>query len=109
HFAADPIVAEEEAGELREDAAANLRSKVRDYVQRVRPEISERQILDAIDRGSHPGGAAGRFWTLDPIDGTKGFLRNEQYAVALALIVDGRVTVSALACPNLPLDASAGP
>src|SRR5205823_1493046 len=42
-----------------------------------------------------------RFWTLDPIDGTKGFLRGEQYAVALALIVEGQVVVAALACPNL--------
>ena len=42
-----------------------------------------------------------RFWTLDPIDGTKGFLRGEQYAVALALIVGGEVVVAALACPQL--------
>ena len=42
-----------------------------------------------------------RFWTLDPIDGTKGFLRGEQYAVALALIVGGEVVVAALACPSL--------
>ena len=50
-----------------------------------------------------------RFWTLDPIDGTKGFLRGEQYAVALALIVDGQVAVAALACPNLPITAGAEP
>ena len=49
-----------------------------------------------------------RFWTLDPIDGTKGFLRGEQYAVALALIVGGEVTVAALACPNLRIRASRG-
>jgi 3'(2'), 5'-bisphosphate nucleotidase len=38
---------------------------------------------------------------LDPIDGTKGFLRGDQYAVALALIVDGVVQVGVLGCPNL--------
>src|SRR5271165_897737 len=47
-----------------------------------------------------------RFWTIDPIDGTKGFLRNEQYAVALALIVEGQVVVAALSCPNLPIDSA---
>ena len=47
--------------------------------------------------------ASGR---LDPIDGTKGFLRGEQYAVALALIVGGEVAVAALACPNLHFRAS---
>ena len=43
--------------------------------------------VDWIDRGgaSH---YRDRFWTLDPIDGTKGFLRGEQYAVALALVVE---------------------
>ena len=46
------------------------------------------QVCRWIDHG---GGSqySERFWTLDPIDGTKGFLRGEQYAVALALIVDG--------------------
>jgi 3'(2'), 5'-bisphosphate nucleotidase len=43
-----------------------------------------------------------RFWTLDPIDGTLGFLRREQYAVCLALVVDGDVAVGVLGCPNLP-------
>ena len=45
-------------------------------------------------------------WTLDPIDGTKGFLRGEQYAVCLALLVDAKVQVGIMGCPNLPLDAS---
>ena len=43
-------------------------------------------------------------WVLDPIDGTKGFLRGEQYAVALALIENGRVVLGVLGCPNFPLD-----
>ena len=41
-------------------------------------------------------------WTLDPIDGTKGFLRGEQFAVCLALIVDGNVQLGVIGCPNLP-------
>jgi 3'(2'), 5'-bisphosphate nucleotidase len=38
---------------------------------------------------------------LDPIDGTKGFLRGNQYAVALALIENGQVQIGVLGCPNL--------
>src|SRR5207244_1190431 len=53
--------------------------------------------------GTHGGGASARFWTLDPIDGTKGFLRNDQYAVALALVENGTVVLGVLGCPNLPL------
>ena len=52
-----------------------------------------------IDRGGRESGH--RFWTLDPIDGTKGFLRGDQYVVALALVVKGEVQIGALACPNL--------
>lgn len=44
------------------------------------------------------------FWTQDPIDGTKGFLRKEQYCIALGLLEDGQPTVAVLACPNLPFD-----
>lgn len=43
-------------------------------------------------------------WTLDPIDGTKGFLRGGQYAVCLALLVDSQVELSVIGCPNLPVD-----
>ena len=43
-------------------------------------------------------------WTLDPIDGTKGFLRGEQYAVCLALVIDARVELGVIGCPNLPSD-----
>ena len=65
-----------------------------------RANIRSDEICSWIDHG----GAVHyreRFWTLDPIDGTKGFLRGEQYAVALALIEGGEVVVAALACPNL--------
>lgn len=41
-------------------------------------------------------------WTLDPIDGTKGFLRGEQYAVCLSLIIDSKVQLGVIGCPNLP-------
>ena len=43
-------------------------------------------------------------WCLDPIDGTKGFLRGGQYAVCLALLVAGKVQLGVIACPNLPVD-----
>jgi 3'(2'), 5'-bisphosphate nucleotidase len=44
-------------------------------------------------------------WVVDPIDGTKGFLRGDQFAVAVALLVDGQPVVGALACPVMPFGA----
>jgi 3'(2'), 5'-bisphosphate nucleotidase len=98
------LVGEEDAAALRADNQFELRRKVVDHVQRLLGDESEAVILDAIDHGGHKGGGTGQHWTLDPIDGTKGFLRNDQYAVALALIEEGEVVLGVLGCPNLPLN-----
>ena len=62
----------------------------------------------ALDACDDPAGPDRRWWTLDPVDGTKGFLRNEQYAVALALVEDGEVVLAAMGCPNLPYRGEPG-
>jgi 3'(2'), 5'-bisphosphate nucleotidase len=54
-----------------------------------------------IDHGN--GEIQTRYWTIDPIDGTKGFLRGDQYAVAVALVEDGDLRLGLLACPAMPL------
>jgi len=100
-----PMVGEEDAAELRDPANAALTAKVVSNVNEIIPDLGEAQILDLIDHGTYEGGGRGRHWTLDPIDGTKGFLRLDQYAVALALIEDGEVVLGVLGCPNLPHDA----
>ena len=104
-FPDDPVVAEEDATALRGEEHAAIRRRVVESVIAEAPHLDEHAVPAAIDRGRHEGGM-GRFWTLDPIDGTKGFIRGDQYAVALALIEDGRVVLGVLGCPNLPLDAS---
>jgi 3'(2'), 5'-bisphosphate nucleotidase len=101
-----PMVGEEDATALREADNAELRDKVVASVQAVLPSLSAEGVLAAIDRGTYGGGPTGQHWVLDPIDGTKGFLRLDQYAVALALIEDGQVVLGVLGCPNLPVDVS---
>ncbi|MDQ8185349.1 3'(2'),5'-bisphosphate nucleotidase [Pelagicoccus sp. SDUM812002] len=103
-FPSDPAVGEEDSSDLRKEENGELFARVVEYAQKIDSSLDSDSVLAAIDRGSHGGGAAGRFWTLDPIDGTKGFLRGEQYAVALALIEDGEVVLGVLGCPNLPVD-----
>jgi 3'(2'), 5'-bisphosphate nucleotidase len=101
-----PLVAEEDAAAMREPGAAALRGAVLEATRLAWPDALEDQMLDAIDRGrAEPHG--GPFWTLDPIDGTKGFLRGQQYAVSLALIEGGRPMLGVMACPNLPADRGA--
>ena len=103
-FTDDPIVGEEDAAELREAEARATREQVVAHVQSIHANATEAEVLDWIDLGgTGEGGREGRFWTLDPIDGTKGFLRGQQYAIALALIEDGKVVLGVLGCPNLPM------
>jgi len=105
-FPDTPLVGEEDADELRKPENTALKDKVLAGVASIDPGLSEEAVLAAIDRGTHAGGPSGRFWCLDPIDGTKGFLRLDQYAVALGLIENGEVVAGVLGCPNLPHDAS---
>ncbi len=42
-----------------------------------------------------------RWWTVDPIDGTKGFRSSRHYALCLALVESGKATVGVLSCPTL--------
>lgn len=101
HFGDDDIVGEEDSASLQQPENATQLAQVSQYVQTFYPQASTATICEWIDAGN--GGVNKRFWTLDPIDGTKGFLRNDQYAIALALIEDNQVKVSALACPALPV------
>jgi 3'(2'), 5'-bisphosphate nucleotidase len=96
------MVGEEDAADLRDAGRTSLRDGVLDLVRRQRgSSVDLDTVLDWIAVGSADGSAE-RYWTLDPIDGTKGFLRGDQYAIALALIEHGEVVLGVLGCPNLP-------
>jgi 3'(2'), 5'-bisphosphate nucleotidase len=101
-FPCDPVVGEEDSADLRQPANATKLAQILDYVRRWHPKATAAQVCEWIDAGN--GQIGPRFWTLDPIDGTKGFLRDDQYAIALALIEGGEVQVGALACPALPFN-----
>lgn len=101
------LVGEEHSEFLRDEDHAAHRDAVLAAVREVFPDLTQDQLLDAIDLGAGDTHHAG-FWTLDPVDGTKGFLRGQQYAISLAYIESGRPVVGVLGCPNLPLDFGRG-
>ena len=103
-FPDDPIVGEEDAAALRQPEMAENLTKVTNYVKEQLPDATSEDVTGWIDRGN--GKVSARYWTLDPIDGTKGFLRQDQYAVALALVEDGEVKVGVLGCPAMPVENS---
>lgn len=104
-FPDDVLVGEESGDSLRgEENAAALDAAV-NFLLPYTPAAAPSTVCDWIDRGNAEPGRS--FWTLDPVDGTKGFLRGDQYAIALALIEDGVVQLGVLGCPSLDANGAA--
>jgi len=99
HLSAESLVGEESSGMLADPANRAIAEQTRHYVSEVVPGAATDQVLEWIDRGNAEPGDT--FWTLDPLDGTLGFLRGDQYAVALGFIQGGVVQIGVLGCPNL--------
>ncbi len=98
-----PVLAEEGTDLLRRgEHRATLEAVVRQVQDVLDRRVDPEDALRWIDHGRTADGTEGRFWTVDPIDGTKGFLRGDQYAVALALVEAGRPVLALLGCPNWP-------
>ena len=101
-FPTIPLIAEEDSAALRSDDNQDC---LREVVQLLQDELQDSSLsADTVCQWIDHGGASeysDLFWTLDPIDGTKGFLRGEQYAIALALVREGEPVCATLACPNM--------
>ncbi|XP_015065952.1 putative PAP-specific phosphatase, mitochondrial [Solanum pennellii] len=105
-FPSIPLVAEEDSSFLR---STNLVGAVVDVVANkatFRDEVTEDSVLKAIDRGGKDaynfGPNPATYWVLDPIDGTRGFVKGVEalYVVALALVVEGQIVLGVMGCPN---------
>lgn len=93
------LVGEENSRALQTLEQREILEKITDFVRRVIPGVTPDQVCAYIDRGDELPGD--QYWTLDPIDGTKGFLRDAQYATALAFVNQGAVELGVLGCPAL--------
>ncbi|GMH05387.1 hypothetical protein Nepgr_007227 [Nepenthes gracilis] len=106
-FPSIPLVAEEDSAFLRSN---NLVDPVVEAVINTSSlgssQLTDIEVLEAIDRGGKRaltfGAKPATYWVLDPIDGTRGFLRGGTalYVVGLALIVKGEIVLGVMGCPN---------
>lgn len=101
------LVGEESSSFLRQEEHRPHLDATLAAVQQLWPEWTEDDLLRAIDMGRGDARHAA-FWTLDPIDGTRGFLRGQQYAVSLAYIDAGEPIIGVMGCPALARDFGAG-
>ena len=100
-FPGDKFIAEEDSSAIKRDLA--VRSAVIDALSAAtQSPWSEQRLYDTVDLGGFSQRAS-RVWVLDPVDGTKGFMRGQHYCIALALLVDGKPQLSVMGCPNVNL------
>ncbi|XP_073004903.1 putative 3'(2'),5'-bisphosphate nucleotidase, mitochondrial [Typha latifolia] len=113
-FPSIPFVAEEDSGFLRSGDKDNnsnvlvnaVYSAIVDKVNNGDEPLTSDDVLEAIDRGGKDAvsfdSKPATYWVLDPIDGTRGFLKgsNALYVVGLALIVKGEIALGVMGCPN---------
>ncbi|KAJ6829337.1 putative PAP-specific phosphatase, mitochondrial isoform X4 [Iris pallida] len=119
-FPSVPLVAEEDSAFLRSSCRGSpnnegyvgnflvdsVVSAVADRASSCDGTLSSDDVLEAIDRGGKDavsfGSMPATYWVLDPIDGTRGFLKGDYalYVVGLALVVNGRIALGVMGCPN---------
>lgn len=105
-FPSIPLVAEEDSDFVRSNNLVDsVVSVVTDKASSNDKPLTNADVLEAIDRGKNAivyGTRPATYWVLDPIDGTKGFLKGSEalYVVGLALVVEGDIVLGVMGCPN---------
>ena len=96
------MVSEESSDSLTGDVLDQARNHLKNHSL----DLSPSDAVALLDFGQEPGEYT---WVLDPIDGTKGYIRGAQFAIALALIHKGEVVLGVMGCPRheLPDDIGA--
>ena len=105
------IMAEESLDEVDRLGGDALVERVVRALQDAGLALSRDEVRDTLAAGIDAGGADGECWALDPLDGTKGYLRGGQFAIAVGLLRDGVPVAGAVAAPRLAAhgtDAGAG-
>lgn len=104
-FPSDAVMAEEGSADLGSAGDAAVAGVVAAVSEAIGTAATAEEVFGWID---HRGAPGRRLWAVDPIDGTKGFLRGEQFAVAAGLVEDGVPVFGVLGCPRLELSGMHG-
>lgn len=105
-FPDDAFIGEEDTAEEDREFLQDVLTLVEQYTDE---EYTIDQLSEIVNLGNSEGSVNGvkkRHWVLDPIDGTKGFIRGDQFAVCLSLLNEqGEVIMGVIGCPNLSLSS----
>jgi 3'(2'), 5'-bisphosphate nucleotidase len=106
-YPADGVIAEESATQFMELVSDADRAQVTALVGDVIGEaITEAHIARWLDHGRERDAA--RQWLIDPVDGTKGYIANRRYSIAIGAVERGTVKAGVLATPGYPTAQGTG-
>jgi len=107
HFPDDGIIAEEDSAHFFELVSPEQQALIAELLSDVLGEaVRIADIAHWLDYGQNR--VCSRMWTVDPIDGTRGYVSGRRYSVAIGLLVDHQPTAGLLACAEYPNDAGHG-
>lgn len=98
NFPDDAVLSEERSEEFMLLLTDHQRALVQQFItDALGGYIFEEQVCAWLDFGKQK--QAERTWVVDPMDGTKGFLRHQHYCVAIGLLIDDQPVMGVLASP----------
>lgn len=107
HFPHDTIVAEESSAQFLNGLQPEQRHRVVLLVSEALGEaVTEADLVRWMDYGREHSST--HKWVIDPIDGTKGFLGQRRYTIAIGLLEDHRPIAGALGSPGYPSSSGMG-
>jgi len=92
-FPKDEIIAEESEQGIIDKISA-------DQIKQCFKKNNFRNIPDMEKYLNYRGSSSNRQWTIDPIDGTKGYMEGLTYAIGIGLMVDSDPRICAICVPN---------
>jgi 3'(2'), 5'-bisphosphate nucleotidase len=99
HFPVDGVIAEEHGDQFQSGLNAELRGRVVELVSSaLGSTVTEADIIAWLNHGRDVKTA--QMWTIDPIDGTKGFLSGRSYTIAVGILHDGKPAAGILGSPG---------
>ncbi len=93
YFPEDQIIAEEESSVFLDSDAESI-------IKRCYTSLNITLEENLKETLNYRGSSSKRQWTVDPIDGTKGFQKSLAYAIGMGFMVQAKPTICAIGVPN---------
>ncbi len=103
YFPEDGVIAEESGKLFQTLVSPEQRTVILNLLTTLLDvNVTQENIVDWLDHGQAKG--AQKVWTIDPIDGTKGFVGLRHYAIGIGYIETGKLAGGVMGCPHYAQD-----